>query len=357
MMNQKVIEQRARVEASPAVSIYCPLDTRRPGNEHDPIVLAGLRDSAANRLRGLIEDATAQQLVSRLDDAIASVDLRHPTPGAAIFVSPDTTEVIALDSVGDAHLAVGTRFALFGLVTARQREPRARVLVLSQARTRCIDVSGPAAVERLDDGFPVAVEAPTEADTPHRDFPLDEHETDEAVEFVFRAVDQAVTALQRRDPRPLVLFGPERDLAYFDKVTAHHSSVIGRRHGNYERNTVDELVALARPLLEAYRRECNNAACDEVREAIDARAVAGIAEVWEAARSGRGDRLVVEETYAYPARIGADGRLVAADHENAVTLDAVEDTIVELLRHGGEIVVAEPDRLADLGHIALLTRY
>jgi hypothetical protein len=300
-------------------------------------------------------EQVAERVISRLDDAIATVDLRHPTPGVAVFVSPDTADVIALDSANGSQFAVGPHFALLHLVAAQQRLAFARVLVLSQARTRCIDITGERATERTDFGFPVTVVAPTEADTPHRDFPLDEHESDEAVKFVFRAVDAALTPLHRRDPRPLVVLGAERDLAYFDQVRSAQFAVIGRLSGNYERSSVDEIAGRARPLLEAHRDACVDRACAEVREAVASRAVAGVVDVWDAARSGRGRRLVVEEGYGCPARIADAGRLVAGDDSDA--FDAVEEAVVEVLRHGGEVVVARAGALQDLGRIALLTRY
>jgi hypothetical protein len=347
-MHDNRIERLARLDSTPAISIYCPLDVRRPGNEQDPAALAESRERAAKRVRELASEPVARRVLSRLDDAIATVDLGHPTPGVAIFVSPDTADVITLDSVADAQLAVGSHFALLHLVAAHQNLPFARVLVLSQARTRCVDITGSRTTERSDYGFPVTVVAPTEADTPHRDFPLDEHETDEAVKFVFRAVDAALTPMHRRDPRPLVVLGAERDLAYFDEVRSEQFSVIGRGAGNYQRSTVDEIAGLVRPLLEAHRDSCVAGACAEAREAVGTHAVTGIGDVLDAARNGRGRRLVVEAGYTYPAGVAGSGD---------GNVDAVEDTIVEVLRHGGEVVVAGPDQLHDLGHIALLTRY
>jgi hypothetical protein len=347
-MHSDRIERLARLDATPTVSIYCPLDVRRPGNEQDPAVLADLRQRAATRVRELASEPVARRVITKLDDAIATVDFRHPAPAVAVFVSPDTADVVTLDSSADTQLAVGRHFALLHLVTAQQNLRFARVLVLSQARTRCIDITGPRATERSDHGFPLTVVAPTEADTPHRDFPLDEHEADEAVKFVFRAVDAALTPIHHRDPRPVVLLGAERDLAYFDEVRSEQLSVIGRLAGNYERSTVAEIADLVRPTLESSRDDSVARACAEVREAIGSHAVAGIEEVGDAARDGRGHRLVVEAGYASPTRVAGNG---------AVAGDAVEDAVIEVLRHGGEVVVTRPDDLRDLGHIALLTRY
>ena len=85
-------------------------------------------------------------------------------------------------------------------------------------------------------------------------------------------------------------------------------------------------------------------------------AVAGIAQTWTAARAGRGHQLVVEASLRYPAHVAGDALEAAQPHEPGV-FDAVEDTIEEVIRHGGDVVVVPQDSLCDLGRIALITRY
>jgi hypothetical protein len=330
------VQQLAQVRSAPAVSILCPFDTRRPGNLDDAAVLAGLRTAA-------IRDA--QSLSQRIDDALATIDLDHPTPGVGVFVSSDLTCVIPLDAAVPARVAVSDRFAMRELLTAIQEVVDARAVVLSQGKTRCVDLHGRRVVERHDHGFPVAVSAPVEADTPHRNFPLDEHEHDEAARFVFRAVDRALQDLQHADERPLVLFGVERDLAYFEELTANHTPIAGRVRGNHEHASLEAIAGLARPVLDAHRREVAERACHDAREAISTHAVAGIDATLEAARGGRGYRLLVEADFTYPAPAGNG------------SVDAVEDTIHETLGHDGEVVVVPEGALRDLDHIVLVTRY
>jgi hypothetical protein len=78
--------------------------------------------------------------------------------------------------------------------------------------------------------------------------------------------------------------------------------------------------------------------------------------VWSAARSGRGQRLLVEDGYCYPSRV-VSGTLTAAPDAKDGAFDAVSDTVEEVIRHDGDVVVVPPQSLADLGHIAMLTRY
>jgi len=355
-MNKEALEQLAKLRGAPAVSILCPLDTRRPGNPHDTATLATLRDRAAEQVRATVEKGAATSTMSRVDDALASLDLQHPPPGVAVFVSTDVSQVVPLDTSVDPEVVVGERFAIRGLLTAVLQSPRVRVVALSQTGARCIDLTGSNATERLDHGFPLEVHAPVEADAPHRDFPLDEHEHAEAAKFALRAVAKALRALQRHDDRPLVLLGAERDLAYFDEITDEGASVIGRVHGDYEREAATAIAEIVRPALDAYQHERQQLAGDEVREAIGSRAVAGVTQTWTAARAGRGHRLVVEQSLRFPAHVVGEA-LEAARPDESDVFDAVEDTIEEVIRHGGDVIVVPQDCLSDVGRIALLTRY
>jgi hypothetical protein len=87
-------------------------------------------------------------------------------------------------------------------------------------------------------------------------------------------------------------------------------------------------------------------------------AVTGIDEVWQLGREGRGRLLVVEEDYQAQPSVEVDGRLVAT--EDVTRPDVMEDPVDELIEHvvrmGGQAEFAEPDALAELGHIGLLLR-
>jgi hypothetical protein len=356
-MDRAYVKQLAELEEEPAISILCPLDSRRPGNAQDAIVLTKLRDSAVEGVERLLGGPAAASLIARIDDAVASIDLQHPNRGVAIFVSANVSRVIGLDAPVGPRLVVGKRFSIRDLVTAMLRSRRARIIVLSKAKTRCVDIAGADAVERFDFGFPVEVSPPTEADTPHGDFPLSEREHAEATKFTFRAVEHALRALQRRGSRQLVIVGTERDLAYFDEVTDQRAQIVGHVAGNHERDTPDALARLVQPALEDHERREQERACGEVREAIGAHALSGIAEVWPAARSGRGHRLLVEDGYCYPARVVAGTLTAAVPGVEVGSFDAASDTVEEVIRHDGDVLVVPSGSLADLGHIALLTRH
>ncbi len=145
-MDRTTVKQLAQLHGAPAVSILCSLDTRRPDNAHDPGVLASLRARAVEGVEIFLQGRAATSLIGRIDEALASVDLRHPSRGIAVLVSPNVSRVLSLDAPVEPHVVVGDRFAIRDLLSAILRTPRARIIVLSQDETRCIDLTGDDAV-------------------------------------------------------------------------------------------------------------------------------------------------------------------------------------------------------------------
>src|SRR5947209_19176149 len=96
-MNRTTVKQLAQVHGRPAVSILCPLDSRRPGNAHDPALLSQLRNEAVDQVEGLVQGHAATLLIDRIDMALASVDLHHPSRAIAVLSSPSLSLVFSLD--------------------------------------------------------------------------------------------------------------------------------------------------------------------------------------------------------------------------------------------------------------------
>ena len=341
----------------PCVSVVCPLDHLAPGNPHDAQTLEELRADAERQIESGVDDpVAAKQVLGNLAEAFGMIDPAHPNEGVALFAGTDLARVVPLHVSVKPRIVMGDRFAVAELASDTANATSARVLVLSLARTRCIDMTGNLACERQDAGFPIEIEAPAREETPHRDFPLDEHDHAERAHFVFRAVDTALKPVNDADPRPLVLIGAERDLSYWDEVSKSSAPVIGRVHGNYEWAGPSEIAALAAPALEMHRQEHQQAAVDEVREKLTSGAACGIADVWAAARAGRGHRLVIEEGYHFNGRFDGED-LAAAALEASDAFDAVDDALREQVGHDGEVEVVGEGMLADFGRIAMVLRY
>lgn len=356
-LQRSEIERLAAVRTETAVSVLLPLQRQSPGNNEDRLRLRHLVERAERSLR---EDHArhADAALGQLTAAVAAVDLTHPEDGLAIYATADTHTVHLLPFAVPERVVVDRSFATRELLLGMQRTPRWRVVALSLTETRVVDGFGVRAAECVTAGFPMHTDARGEADTPHKDRPVHD-DRPEAFRAAFRAVDRALTELQRSDPRVLVVAGPERDLAYFDEVTAHADAIAGRVTGSHLTTNPAELARLIAPVLAQHEARLRDHAIAALVDAVGRRrAATGTIEVWNAARQGRGHLLVVEEGHTVPARIeGDDLELLDTDDLPRAYDDAIDEIAELVLRHGGEVVFVEADRLDDYASVGMVLRY
>jgi Bacterial archaeo-eukaryotic release factor family 3 len=339
------IKKLAEVHGNPAVSILCRLDRHRPGNLEDPRRLDALRKAAIDAVLKIHDQGEVEPVLTRLDDAVDSVDLAHPSDAVAILVTAEESHVLALPFPVFSRVVVDDTFATRDLVTGAGQALRARVLVLAAERARCFEVTGHALREVHGHGFPLHVSPPVQEDTPHRDLPIGEHEHAEAHRYVLRAVDAALTELQARDHRPIVVVAPVRELAYFDEVTRFAKDIIGRVHGNHVEDSVTGIERVVEPALAAELARRSEDAVRRANEAVGKGAATGFGKVAAAARAGRGHELIVDE----------DLHLEMAANEGPD--DPVDEVIEAVLTHDGKVTTVPRGALADHGGIVLILRY
>lgn len=339
------VEKLAGVRGSPAVSIMCRLDRRRPGNLEDPRRLEALRKRAGDAVLRTHDEQRVAPLLRQIDRAVASVDLTHPPEAVAILVTEDESHVLPLPFPVFSRVVVDDTFATRDLVSAAQHALRARVLVLAAERARCFDAIGHSLEEVHGHGFPLHISPPVQEDTPHRDLPIGEEEQAEAHRYVLRAVDTAVAELQAHDHRPLVVVAVVRELAYFDEVTRFGNDIIGRVHGNHVEDTPARIESVVEPVLTAELARRSAEAVERANEAVGTGAATRFAKVAAAADEGRGHELIIEENLRI-ATTPAEG------------LDDPVDEIVDaVLAHGGQVTTVPDGALGDLGGIVLTLRY
>lgn len=357
-MNRTDLEKLQQVEAFPAVSILSPLDRRRPGNAKDPLRLRHLLDDARRRLVAEYAEQAIAPVISRLESAVAGIDLDHPAEGVAIFVTSEETNVLSLPFPVRERVVTDGSFATRDLVVGLARSPRYRALVLSEKPTRLFEAVADRFVEVQTGGFPIWVEGARGEPLESGDYAVHTSRSEESNRQFFRGVDHAFGHVSRHEPLPCIVLGAERDLAYFDAVTEHAASIVGRVHGNYDEATEIELVPVVWPVVQKYLEARNGEAIAQLVAAVGAkRAAIGIKQVWQPALDGRGHLLLVEHDYRdVPYRV-VDGYLepVADVDAPGVIEDVVDEVVEAVLLQRGDVAFVKT--LGEHGPIALVLRY
>jgi hypothetical protein len=362
MIHRSDLRQLQAVNEYPSVSILLPTHRTSPDNKQDPIRVKNLVTETKNRLLGEFSAREMEPLFTKLDALVEGVDYEHLLEGLALYVNKDTARAFTLPFTVTERVVVDPTFATRDLVFALNRTPRYYVLALSENDTRLFEGFGASVEEIRGGGFPMRHGGPGGAsnlpggpgvnpsavrDQAHRDF--------------FRNVDEKFGAFQTEEKLPLVVAGVDRYLAFYWEVSRSPDDIAGTVEGNYDHATEPEIAQLVWPVTQGYLAQRRTDALERLADAVGAqRSSSTIGEVWRMAKEGRGDTLLVEQNYHYPATVDETGMILSPAEDataSGVIDDAVDEVIEEVMAKGGNVVFVDDGALEQHQRIALILRY
>jgi hypothetical protein len=362
-MNRNDIRLLEETRGYPCLTITLPTHRTSPDNRQDPIRVKNLVTQAADRLINEMGKREAGPLLERLDALASDIDYRYALDGLALFVSNDVAYKYYLPFTLPERVVVDESFATRNLVFAMNRTPRYWVLVLSEKPTRLYEGTRETLVE-ITEGtpFPMTHGGPGGGSGLPNDPAVNSSQfRDEHHRIFFRSVDEALKPLMAADPLPLAIVGVDRYLSFFNEVTSHASHLVASILGSHDKTPAHELGKLVWPDVKATLAEQRTKVFDELNAAVGGqRSASTVGEVWRFAHEGRGQTLIVEEDFHYPARVDASGiQLIPADDIEApdVIDDAVDEIVHQVLSKGGRVVFADNGTLEKHSQIALILRY
>ncbi len=364
-MNTLDIALLQRVDAYPSVSLLLPVDG--DGVAQVKLRLRHLVDHAVGRLGQELDLDAVAAFADRLSDAVDTVEMLDGQQGVAIYVS-DRTTVVPLPVRVRERVVVDDTFATRDLVRAFQRSPRYRVVTLGPKVTRLFEGVGFDLREVRGGGFPLhgtssRVGTGTRSASRGR-VSRDGRRDDPTATSIDKSVDELDDALSvylHDDPLPLVVVGTEPRLAAVARRTRHRHKIAATVRGATDFPVLTDLCVRVWPVVESMLQQETADAVAELEQAGGAsRHVSGVAETWTLANQGRGDLLLVEEGFEYPARIDPNNGQVTgtADRDQPGVVDDLVDEIIEVvLAKRGRCHIVPDGSLARYDRIAMKVRY
>ena len=349
-----------QVQVYPAVSVLLPTSD---SIQHDRARLNSLIDSAVDRLVGEFPRPEIQSLIDDLVKLSELEDLPWGHASLALFVSSGTALAVALPVVVRQRTVVDETFATRDLVHALLRSPSYGVLVLDEDVTRLYSGLGRILGETMSESFALPDTAQDARKNRFR-FGADRSALrDHQLRRYVRAVDAALSAQIRHD-MPLIVVGTGRRLVAFAKRSSHQRHIVASLSGRCAGAGLQaraDLADLVWPsVLEMVQRNERDA-MRELDQSIGLRRCAtGIHEVHSLTVDGRGQLLLVEQSYEFPARVDPETRCLtpASDVEHPDVVDDMVDEIIEyVLGKGGRVAIVPDGALARHERIAMTLRY
>lgn len=364
-MRRTDLQQLIGQDAYPAVSIFMPTHTAHPETQQDPIRLKNLLEEARRRLDAEVGKRPSWPLMDQLERIADEIDWRQNQDGLALFANENLARAVRLPFAPEERVTVDRTFETRELFVAYQRMPDYLVLSLAEQPTRLFRGEGDRLEEVSDYGFPLATSgAPGATRRPDAPQMARSNIREAHLQSFYREVDDALGAALEGEPLPVVVIGARSALNVFDEVTRHGDRVIRRIEGSHDEAAAAAIAELAWPEVQRWLVERRDAAVRDLGAARGANRLAtGIDDAWNAARAGRGEHLLVEESYRQPAKIDrANGslQLLRAGDEGTGPRhldDAIDELSEVVVEKGGEVLFVDDGTLADCGRLALVLRY
>lgn len=364
MRNANLQELLGR-EDYPAVSIFMPTHRAHPETQQDPIRLKNLLNEARQRLDAEVGKRPSWPILDQLERLADDLDWRENQDGLALFASESYAAVVRLPFTVEGRVTVDRTFETREIVGAFQRLPHYLVLTLAEQATRLFAGTGSDLEEIRDYGFPIASSgAPGATSRPDAPQMARSNIRRAHLQEFYREVDAALAEALVDEPLPVVVIGAHPSLGFFDDVTRHGERLIARVEGSHAEANASVVAELAWPEVQHWLQEQREAAVQDAGAARGANLLAaGLDDVWNAARAGRGARLIVEHDYRQPAIIDRETgaiELISGEGEGVGPrhLDDAVDALAELvLDMGGEVFFVHDGALSEYSRVALILRY
>jgi hypothetical protein len=353
------------------VSIILPTHRLSPERRVDNLKLKNSITAAKQLLQYKYTVSNIQILMEAIDEIYDTIDFSHNSDGLGIYISSDIKLAVQFPFPVEEKVMVGDSFEIRDLLYKDNFSVPYLVILLSKNQIRLFKGLLDELEEIIDESFPLSYEEEYEYNPPSRGTPFTGHTTVRNFEkeksslqeirfqqFCHKAdklLNQYVTTL------PIILLGVEKDIAWFQKVSAHSTNLVLTIDGNYDYLNQKQLTDIIWPVMFEHLQHQRALLIKELDEKLGGHlVVSGIQNVWQATKEGKAFKLLVEKDFRKSGFITDDGYQF---HERPtskpykIVTDAVDDIMEMVLKMGGQVFFTDNQLLKDYQQIALITRY
>ena len=352
-----------------------------------PMVVAG-RERTGNRtcLKNLIRDAEellghssdkaeADELLRPLRELYDNEDAdvwRHPTPGLALFRSPQQFEVYPVRNPMNEEVHVGNRFYLRPMLRLLQGDGGFFLLAASQNLVRLFEGSREAIVERHPESLPSSLVDALNVDEwtstlqyhtssrGSRDQAMfhgqgageDDHKQ-ELLQY-FQRLNDALTQYLGDRSEPLVFAGVEYLFPIFAEACSYRPLIGTPLTGNPDQMTAEELHEGAWKLVAPHFREELQSAVTRFGNAKGTDlATTDLEQVIAASRTGGVDTLLIKAGESTWGEMDDEGSIFLHEDHQEDSIDLVDEAAFLTLKNGGQVWVVAPEQFPADGQAAV----
>lgn len=395
MLNLQVLKELLSPgRAGPCVSIYQPTHRQHPDKQQDPIRFRNLIKRAADSLRREQSAGQIDSWLVKFHVLAEDADFwNHTTDGLAVFGAPDLFRLVRLQRPTPELTIVADSFHVKPLLRIVQSADRFQVLSINRQDIRLFEGNRDA----LDEMELAAEVSRSASDVLGDELPEPERQAhsygtgpaasgaganrgtggaktggmrhghgsksdviDQQTERFFRAVDRAVIEHHSRlSGLPLILAALPEYHALFHSVSHNARLLNSGIEINPEALSLDELRTLAWQVIEPVYL-ARLAGLVERFGAAQASQLGDdrLPQVAEAAAAGRIETLLLQAQRLVPGRMDSTtGAIQTEELVHPQVDDILDDLAEQVLRTGGEVVIAPAEQMPSTTGLAAIYRF
>lgn len=357
----------ADIHEPPCISIYLPTHRLGPDKQQDSIRFRNLIKGAEALLREKYPEADSTALLAPFRElAEDKMFWGNTLDGLVALGTKEAFNIYRLQETVEEEVAVGDRYLIKPLLRNLQSNRRFQVLAIDRRTAKLYEGDRDALDEvEFEAGAPRTIEAALGGQTsdPFKEsgsYSLgssgsmhygqgarnDELEVD--TERFFRAVDRWVSEHHSRPSRlPLVLAALTEHHSVFHEISKNPLLVEQGVEADPFGVSLDELRRLAWAALEPRRDRIVEDTVERYGTAWSVGLASGdLAELVRAASEGRVDTLLLEAGKRVPGSFDEESRRIKYDDGGTAGAEDLLDELAEMvLRKGGDVLVAPPERM------------
>ena len=359
MSGKQLLQTLIRVQDELCVTISVNTHRTHPDNLNDRIKIKNFTKEAIDRLLDKHAKKDVTGLIEKLEKIEHDLDINYNLESLHIFVSDTIAEVFKSSwETNQEGVHVSNTFAVRPVVKEIGRQTGYLVMLLSQSGVHLFGALNGRIVEDISNE-----EFPIPENQFYNTFPeksSDAKHLDDLLREYLNRVDKALLRYIGEEKMVTLVFCTEDNYSKLLQVADRPSIYYGYLPIDYNNIETHQLESRAWNFMKQELVRKNDDYFKELEVAVgNGLVITDLQEIYRACQDGRGDLLIIQESFHQAAKILSDRDIEIVD--NNVGLDTVDDisSLLALLvdEKGGQTVYVPEIPNKELQPIALKTRY
>ncbi|MFA7615658.1 MAG: hypothetical protein WCY16_03645 [Weeksellaceae bacterium] len=358
-MTNELFEKLATEQSNPCVTVSLKTHRTFPDCEKDEIRLKNLFKEAGERLTDEFGKREVNGIFAKMDEIMETYDFRHSLDSLHIFLSNSTKEVVRSPwPVDQNKVHISDGFAVKPLIIMNERVTDYMILLLSKSGSRLYLANNDKINSEIENDVFPSTDNPF--DLTSKVAQSDSGKMDSMLLEYFNRIDKAVVKVHRENGLKVLVVATEENYKKLKKVADVPSVYIGYSAVNYNDDSVHTISKSAWEVIQANQKSERTKAIEEMQLAVSqGKVLTDLREIYQAAKEGRGELLIVHNNYLQPVKMNGDNTIELIDDETAQgAIDDINSVIAkEVVSKNGRVIFTNQDEIKSLGKIVLKTRF